>query len=245
MKIETKELRQLACKDRRDLPFELCDLKFDKKDSAEDGSVTFEGYASVWGRVDSYGDTVIKGAFEGALKARRPMMLYGHNPGRVIGKFLSYSEDDKGLLVKGATTPGNSDAQDVAASLKFGAMTGLSIGGYTTDWETTKQGGRLIKAFDLYEISVVSMPAEQDARIDSASIKSMLDACDSISDMEELLREAAGLSKSMATAFVARLRRLSRGEPAPAPAVSKAAGELLDALKGTTIPTSLFEGKQL
>lgn len=243
--MDRKELRQLACKDRRDLPFELCDLKFDTKDAADStDSVTFEGYASVWGRVDSYGDTVIKGAFAQALKDRRPMMLYGHNPGRVIGKFVSATEDDKGLLVKGMTTPGNSDACDVAASLKFGAMSGLSIGGYTTDWETTKQGGRLIKAFDLYEISVVAMPAEQDARIDTQSIKSALDACDSISDMEELLREAAGLSKSMATAFVARLRRLSRGEPAPSPANQKAASELLEALKGTTIPTSLFEGKQ-
>lgn len=220
-----KELRFLACKDRRDLPLDLCELKFEEKKAAND-PITFEGYASVWGRVDSYGDTVLKGAFADSLKERRPMMLYGHNPGRVIGKWLDYKEDDKGLYVKGALTPGNSDAADVGANLKFGALNGQSIGGYTTDWESQKDGGRIIKRFDLYEISVVSMPAEQEARVDTASVKQMLDECDKLSDFEAFLREAAGLSKSAATSMVARFSRIARGEPA-SEGENKAISELL------------------
>lgn len=228
-----KELRYLACKDRRDLPLELCELKFEEKKKADD-PVTFEGYASVWGRIDSYGDTVIKGAFGESLKARRPMMLYGHNPGRVIGKWLDTKEDDKGLFVKGALTPGNSDAADVGANLKFGALNGQSIGGYSVDWESQKNGGRLIKKFDLYEISVVSMPAEQEARVDTASVKQMLDECTKLSDMEAFLREAAGLSKSAARDLVARFSRIARCETV-SEGEGKAIGELLDVFK-TPLP---------
>lgn len=232
--MDQKELRYLACKDRRDLPLDLCELKFTDKAKPED-PVSFEGYASVWGRTDSYGDTVLKGAFTESLKARRPMMLYGHNPGRVIGKWVDVKEDEKGLFVKGALTPGNSDAADVGANLKFGALNGQSIGGYTTDWESRDNGGRIIKAFDLYEISVVSMPAEQEARIDTASVKQMLDECQKLSDFEAFLREAAGLSKSAATSMVARFCRIARGEPV-SEGESKAVSELLDVFR-TPLPT--------
>jgi HK97 family phage prohead protease len=188
----------------------------------------------VWGRVDSYGDTVIKGAFAEALKTRRPMMLFGHNPGRVPGKWLSYEEDDKGLFVKGALTPGNAEARDIGANLKFGALNGLSIGGYSTDWESQKEGGRIIRGFDLYEISIVSMPAEQEARVDTASVKQMLDECDKLSDFEAFLREAGGLSKSAAGAMVARFSRIARGEPA-GEGQSKAISDLIEVLR-TPLP---------
>jgi len=230
--METKELRYLACKDRRDLPLELADLKFEQK--ADNEPLEFEGYASVWGRIDSYGDTVIKGAFLESLKTRRPMMLFGHNPGRVPGKWLTYAEDDKGLKVRGALTPGNTEARDHGANLKFGALNGLSIGGYSVDWEPQKDGGRIIRSFDLYEISIVSMPAEQEARVDTASVKQMLDECTKLSDFEAFLREAAGLSKSAASSMVSRFSRIARGEPA-SDAESKHFGELFEVLK-TPLP---------
>ena len=68
---------------RRDLPLELADLKFTQKNESD--PLEFEGYASVWGRVDSYGDTVLKGAFAESLKERRPMMLFGHANGMLKG----------------------------------------------------------------------------------------------------------------------------------------------------------------
>lgn len=232
---DAKNVGLLACKDRRLLPLDLADLKFD--DKGADKPLEFEGYASVWGRVDSYGDTVIKGAFESSLKERRPMMLFGHSPGRVPGKWIKYQEDDKGLLVRGQLTPGHSEAQDIGASLKHGSLNGLSIGGYTTDWESQKSGGRVIKAFDLYEISVVSMPAEQEARIDTSSVKSMLDECDRLADFEALLCETGGFSKKGAQIVVSRFARIVRGEPGDGEAIDKSASELLELLKTTTLPT--------
>lgn len=203
----------------KDLPFSDCEIKLQ---SGRGKATTFEGYASVWGRVDAYGDTILKGAFSKTIMdedcedemgcGRKPMMLFQHNPSNVIGKWLHMEEDDKGLMVRGELTPGHSMAADVGASLKHGAMSGLSIGGYTKDWEPTEKDGRLIKEFSLFEVSVVAMPAEHEARIDTATVKSMLDSCETIRDIERLLRDEAGLSNSLATALVAKMRKIAQGE---------------------------------
>lgn len=234
---ETKSatLQHLACKERRDLPLELAEIKL-----AKDGeAVEFEGYASVWGRVDSYGDTVIKGAFTEALKERRPMMLFGHSPGRVPGKWVSYDEDDKGLKVRGQLTPGHSEASDIAASLKHGSLNGLSIGGFSKDWEAQKNGGRVIKVFDLFEVSIVSMPAEQEARIDTATVKAACESFTKLSEFEDFLCDTAGLSKRAATAVVSRFSGIVRGDPAPTPDKVKGAGVMLDAIRSLELPTLL------
>lgn len=206
----------------KDLALADCQLKF----SGADGAPTrFSGYASVWGRVDSYGDTVVRGAFVDTLKdrARAPMMLYGHSPGRVIGKWLSLEEDDKGLKVDGELTPGHTEAANVAASLKHGAITGLSIGGYTKVQENLQDGGRVIKAFDLMEISVVSMPAEDEARVETASVKAALEECETVRDIERLLRDVAGLSSAKATALVSTMRKVLQRDAAAQAAVEKEA----------------------
>jgi HK97 family phage prohead protease len=250
----TPELKQLAFKtfvdkhsrvqtyrERRDLPLELVDLKVQQ--AKKDDPFEFEGYGSVWDRVDSYGDTVLKGAFAESLKARRPMMFFGHSPGRVPGKWVKAQEDDTGLFLRGQLTPGHSEAVDLEASLRHQSLSGLSIGGYTTEaeWieEDSKIVGRRIKAFELFEVSVVSMPAENEARVDGNSIKSVLDQCETIRDFEDLLREVAGFSSSSATAFVARMRRISRGEPVESPAASKTVDELVAVLRSNPIPQSL------
>lgn len=238
-----KHSRAHAYKDRRDLPMSLVDLKINQANKTD--PFEFEGYGSVWNRVDSYGDTVLKGAFTEALKARMPMMFFGHNPGRVPGKWLSAEEDDKGLKLKGQLTPGHSEAADLEASLRHKSLSGLSIGGYTTGAEWIEQDGdivgRKIKVFELFEVSVVSMPAETEARVDGTSIKSVLDECENLSDFEDLLREVAGFSKSTATAFVARMRRVVRSDSGETAAskTGEQAGDLLAVLRSNPIPTSL------
>jgi uncharacterized protein len=231
--IEVKASPRL--REARELRLVDCELKFAEKKSPDD-PVSFSGYASKWGGVDAYGDTVVKGAFSKALKARMPMMFMSHNPNRVIGKWTDAGEDSKGLHVKGELTPGHSDAADTAASLKHGALSGLSIGGWTTDSEPT-DNGRNIREFDLYEISPTAMPADDDARIDLSTVKSMIDACESPADFEGLLREA-GFSKANATSFVARMRRTLRGEPGGDLDAAKTR-ELLEAMRGFNFPTSL------
>jgi len=209
----------------RELPLADCELKFAGDPS---GARTFAGYASVWGRVDSYGDTIEPGTFRDSLKARMPLMFFGHNPGRTIGKYTVAAEDSRGLYVEGELTPGHSDAADVYASMKHGAISGLSIGGFTTKADALPNGGRLIRGFDLREISVVSMPAEDAARIDLGTVKQAIEACETIRDVERLLRDEAGLSNSQATAIVAKMRRMVRGELEAEARKGEDSGDLAD-----------------
>lgn len=236
--------RSIAYRDHRDLPMTLVDLKISQANKTD--PFEFEGYGSVWDRVDSYSDTMLKGCYTESLKERMPMMFFGHSPGRVPGKWVKAKEDDKGLFLRGQLTPGHSEATDLEASLRHQSLSGLSVGGYTKEAEWIEEDGKIvgrrIKAFDLYEVSIVSMPAETEARINGQSIKSMLDECTTLTDMEDLLREVAGISKSTATAYVARLRRIARGEPAeiqPAKTDDKQVSDLIAVMQGFDLPTSL------
>jgi HK97 family phage prohead protease len=193
-----------------DNPLEHCDLKF-----ANDGA-TFTGYASSFGTVDAVGDTIVRGAFEETLKARKrpPLMLFGHNPGRPIGIWKDLGEDDIGLKGTGEFTPGNTDAQNIRASAKHGAIDGLSIGFRVPEGGSEKKegGGRIIHKIQLVEISVVSMPAETNARIDTTTVKSEILSLESLRDCDVFLREAGGWSRSMAKDFLGQLQAIFRRE---------------------------------
>lgn len=186
------------------LSLDRCDLKF-----AKDEARTFEGYLSVWGRVDSYGDTVHKGAFEETLAERKrmpPMFLNHDSWGLPVGVWKAMDEDDVGLRVVGELTPGSSVANDVYASMKHGAISGLSIGFRTIESKENDHGGRDLFKVHLVEGSIVTMPAEDAARIDS--VKAALAAIESISDCEQILRDA-GLSRTEAKTFLARLKDIT------------------------------------
>ena len=195
-------------------PAELCQLKFTDigMPNAEDNGI-FTGYASVFGGIDSFGDTIMKGAFTDTLEDReRPVRMFNsHNPTKPIGKWLSLEEDDIGLFVQGELTPNHTDAQDVYASMKHGALDGLSIGFRipTGGGEDLDDGGRRLTKIDLVEISPVTMPADDDARV--ATIKSEIEEIESIRDVEIFLRDA-GFSRSMAKAFISQLRPLYQRE---------------------------------
>lgn len=180
----------------------------------------FSGYASVFGGVDSYGDTIIKGAFESALRNGKPKMFFNHDWSMPIGKWLKAKEDDHGLFVEGELTPDLSLAADVRAAMRHGTLDGLSTGGYLKagDYEETEKGRIIRKWSNLMEVSPVVFPADNAARIDLSSVKhidfeSLLPGCDTEKDIERLLRDA-GLLKEQATAIVSRVRAILKGRDA-------------------------------
>jgi HK97 family phage prohead protease len=170
----------------------------------------FEGYASVFDGVDSYGDTIKAGAFRKTLEKReRPVRMRWNHFGPVIGKYVELMEDSKGLFVRGQLTPGHSVAEDVKASLKHGAIDGLSIGFYLDDYDDKPGGGREIRSIKLVEISVVEEPADIGAKI--TNIKSAIDDAQRLADIELILRDA-GLSRTEATALVSRVKSIADGD---------------------------------
>lgn len=196
-------------------------LKFDEVDLKMQGDTgKFSGYASVFGGVDSYGDTIIKGAFEDTLKNAMPKMFFGHAWDMPIGKWTKAVEDDKGLFVEGELTAGLSKSNDIRAALLHNTLDGMSIGGYLSKGDyTEKDGIRTIKKWSkLLEVSVVVFPADSAARVDLSSVKSidfesLLPECKTERDIERLLRDA-GLGKWEAMAIVTRAREIFKGRDA-------------------------------
>jgi len=190
----------------KQLPLCGAQLKFD-----DNRPGFFSGYASAFNSVDSYGDTVLPGAYKKTLKGReRPVRLRWNHYHGVIGKWLDLREDSVGLYVEGELTPGHSLAQDVYASLKHGAVDGLSIGYRPIQFRELGTGQRELKEIELFEISIVEEPADLGARI--GAVKSALDDANSLKEIEAILRDAGRFSRGDATALVARVKALARGE---------------------------------
>lgn len=188
------------------LPLELSGVKFDSPNGR-----TFKGYASVFGGIDGYGDRIAPGAYKNTIENRkgRPIKMRWNHYGPVIGKWTLIQEDEKGLYVEGELTPNHSVASDVAASLQHGAIDGMSIGYFVRD-EDMEGPVRVLKEIELLEISVVEEPADVEARVDS--IKSSIDDADSLKEIESVMRDAGGFTRSQAAALVSRVKALSHGD---------------------------------
>lgn len=200
----------------------------------EGESGKFSGYASVWGGVDSYGDTIKKGAFSETLKSGMPKMFWNHEWSMPIGKWTKAEEDDHGLFVEGELTPDLALSADVRAAMKHGTLDGLSIGGFLKkgDFEETENGRTIHKWSRLMEVSPVVFPADSSARIDLTSVKSidfeaLLPECKTERDIERLLRDA-GLGKWEAMALVSRAKAIFSGRDALENADAKAMQAILE-----------------
>lgn len=162
--------------------------------------------------MDSYGDTIKAGAFQNAIKyGKLPKMFLNHASWELpIGKWTNINEDSKGLLVEGEFTPNHSMADDVRSAMLHGTIDGLSIGYRLRDGDSELNGAnRTIKNIsELVEISVVTFPADDVARVDLTSVKSALDGITTIRDLEDFLRESGGFSKGLAQAVLTRSKDL-------------------------------------
>ena len=146
-------------------------------DINEDG--TFEGYASVFDVEDSYKDVVRKGAFVRTLQERGAdsiPMLWQHFGSQVIGDYTEMSEDDYGLRVKGRINLETKAGGEAFSTLKFNKkLLGLSIGFMIRKAITDqKTGVRDLLDVDLWEVSAVTFPANDKARISSVKEENII-----------------------------------------------------------------------
>jgi len=192
---------------RKDMSLKIRDFDLHVKAVSDDG--LFSGYGSVFGVVDSYREVVAPGAFAASLadikaKGRRVPVLWQHRSEEPIGIYSSLSEDDHGLKVEGNLILDVSRAKEAHALLKAGAVSGLSIGYYVRDDSfDEKSRVRTLKQLDLVEVSLVTFPANDDARVDTIKSKLAHGSLPSLPEFEQLLREA-GFSKSQAAVIANR-----------------------------------------
>lgn len=189
---------------------------FEVKELSDNG--TFTGYASVFGELDSYRDIVMPGAFKNSIvkhnqKGRPVKMLWQHRSSEPIGVYREIEEDDYGLRVKGEINLQVVRGAECYHLMKQGALDGLSIGYSTVESDyDEKKFTTYLKEVDLWEISPVTFPAGDSARV--VDVKS-IGTLTQLSDVEDYLCEQMGLSQKEATAFVSRFKQIVIGQGDP------------------------------
>ncbi|MFG6083912.1 HK97 family phage prohead protease [Paracoccus litorisediminis] len=198
------------------------DCELEIKNLTDEGVI--EGYASIFNNVDAGGDKVVPGAFvESLAKARQVgrtvKMLWHHDPSQPIGIWEDLAEDGKGLRGRGRLVMEVPKAREVHALMKAGAVGGLSIG-YRTIKAEPEGNVRLLKQVELFEVSPVTFPMNDRAKISSvkadglAEIVEKLAAGDRLTEreFERMLKGTLDLSNSQAER-AARVHLKGQGEP--------------------------------
>jgi len=126
----------------------------------EADSIVIEGYAST-NDVDRVGDVVPTSVWEKGMRdyLKNPIILAYHNHQMPVGRMVEHRVDERGLWIKATI----SDAADnVYKLIKKGILSAFSIGFRVKDAEYNSAAEVfLIKDLELHEISVVSIPANQ------------------------------------------------------------------------------------
>jgi HK97 family phage prohead protease len=162
-------------------------IPFEVKANPNDDTGIITGYGSVFGNVDSSGDTVAHGAFKQTIADAKsgvgqwPAMLLQHGGSEArdkmpIGIWTHMEEDGRGLRLSGklANTKRGREALALLRMQPRPALDGLSIGYRAKDYELHRSGPakRTLKAVDLVECSLVTFPSDRYARV--ASVKSRI-----------------------------------------------------------------------
>jgi HK97 family phage prohead protease len=166
------------------------------------------GYASVFNGVDAYNDTILPGAYADTIPGfiERGTLHAEHDSRIRLGTIGAAREDDHGLLVVAdfhSTAEAQSARTQILERMERGKFVGLSIGYVPEDFEMRSDGVRVLKKIRLYEISEVSVPADEQAGVIAA--------------------------KSAESAVITAVKRLPEPEPTPAePAVPPLSFDLDD-----------------
>jgi HK97 family phage prohead protease len=200
--------------ERREVRLHDVEVKVATKDSEG----TFAGYGSVFGNEDSYGDVIKPGAFKQTIKewkakGKYPKMLLQHGgmgvmaiDGIPIGKYRHMEEDSKGLFLEGKLFAINTErGQYINEGLQSGELDSLSIGFMTREFIAGTKAGeprRTLTNIDLWEVSIVTFPANDKAVITDVKALSELKR-----EWEAAFRDG-GLSRADALKAVSVLSRL-------------------------------------
>jgi HK97 family phage prohead protease len=179
-------------------------------ESTDNGGI--EAYAATFDRdPDSYGDIIAKGAFSRTLKewasSGKPIpLMYGHkgsdDPDMIIGSVKFAAEDERGLKIR-ADFDDSPKAQRCRALVADGRLSKMSFAYNVRDAGPVEieKGvtANELRDLDLYEVSIVPIPANQHAEIldskqEDPNLKSGHVASKSA---EDSLRQAADLIEAV------------------------------------------------
>ena len=129
----------------------------------DDVELKIAGYAST-DALDRSSDKILATAWtKGGLRnfQNNPILLFNHDYNKPIGKVVEVNTDARGLKIKGVISK---SAGDVYNLVKEGVLSTFSVGFLIKDANYDKAAdGLIVKDAELLEVSVVSVPCNQDA----------------------------------------------------------------------------------
>lgn len=164
--MQTRDTSAAPTTERSAIVYKMFELKAAEGDGAER---SFDVIASTE-TIDSYGD-IVKANWRLERFANNPIVLFGHNtrdPSCVIGTAADVKVEG-GALKARITLLGedvNPEAERVFKLMKAGALRGISVGFQPHSYGWAKVSDQEVFVLDdneLFEISVVSVPANPDA----------------------------------------------------------------------------------
>ncbi len=123
-------------------------------------SLFVEGYAST-NDIDRAGDVIPTSVWEKGMQnyLKNPVILAFHNHSMPVGRMVEHNVDGSGLFIKARVSPAD---DKIFNKVKDGIITGFSVSFRVLDAEYNSQlEVFLIKELELLEISLVSVPANQ------------------------------------------------------------------------------------
>lgn len=179
-----------------------------------------EGYAVIWGKPNSYGEVFIKGAFDKSIREKGPgstsdyqiKFLYQHNQGDAMSLFAELRSDEIGLYFKTMPLDDVPSADRTIKQIRSKTLNNFSVG-FDFIWEQMEYdditNNVIIKEAKLFEISVVSIPADMNsyAMRSKESIEELHD------DTEDFIKTLPRKQQLEARHIFARHKTLLNVEP--------------------------------
>jgi len=177
----------------------------------------FKGYASTFGNVDRGADVVDQGAFTDFIAGQKASgdilpALWQHQWESPVGIYIELREDAKGLFVHGVM-PLDDDfvKKRVIPQMRIKSVSKMSIGYFINDSEWDGDI-RHLKKLGLWEISIVTVPMNNEANITEMKRDGLSLSTDELKTMTERelengLRSGLPLSKEASKVVIALLKR--------------------------------------
>jgi len=129
-----------------------------------------EGYAVIWGKRNSHGEKVVKGAYNKSIKENGPgsdapyQIKFRDEHGKACALFDELKEDEIGLYFRTKPLDNVPWANDLLTQLKSGTINNFSIGFRflwdRLEWDDTDDSMIILEA-RLLEISAVAIPSDE------------------------------------------------------------------------------------
>ena len=182
----SRKYRNIIMRNREEIKksFSIQDAKF--YDNEENNLGEVEGYVSTFGNVDRQGDIILPDAFTESIQeienGKNLPLLFNHNRDYLIGGFTELRQDKKGLYAKAKINLETQRGQEAYSHLKNGFLKEFSIAGKAM---YDRNDRNIIKKWDLFEISVVTIPANPQALVTNVKNTNIDEDLDDMNDMKK------------------------------------------------------------